>query len=55
MNKIEFVSEVGPELVELHELTDRELASVSGGGRKAGGGQQEYLVVTLKEVFVSSS
>jgi len=33
------------------ELPERELDTVAGG-RKAGGEQQEYLIVKLKEVFV---
>ena len=52
MNKVEFASETVPGPTEMRQLTESELASVIGG-RKAGGGQQEFLVVTLKEVFVS--
>jgi hypothetical protein len=34
------------------ELSEAELNTVLGG-RKAGGGQQEFLVVTMKEATVS--
>jgi hypothetical protein len=37
------------------ELPERELDQVAGGGgRKAGKGQQEYLVVKLEDLLVSS-
>ena len=35
------------------ELPERELDNVAGGGRKAGGDQQNYLVVKLKEVLIT--
>lgn len=34
------------------ELTDDELTMVSGG-RKSGEGQKDFLVVTLKEAFIT--
>jgi hypothetical protein len=38
------------------ELSDAQLKGIAGGvtNRKAGGGQQEYLKVTLEDVFISS-
>jgi hypothetical protein len=40
----------------LGELSDVQLDNVSGGitCRKAGGGQQEYLTVTMSDLLVSS-
>jgi len=34
------------------ELSEEQLEAVAGG-RKAGGGQQEYIKVTMKEIFIS--
>jgi hypothetical protein len=53
MNKIEFASKAFREPTGMRELTDSELAIVSGG-RKAGEGQKDFLVVTLKEVYVAN-
>jgi len=40
----------------LGELSDVQLDSVSGGitCRKAGGGQQEYLTITMSDLLISS-
>ena len=34
------------------QISDRELDKVTGG-RKAGEGQKDFLIVTMKEVFIS--
>jgi len=35
------------------ELPERELDTVAGGVRKAGGGQQEYLVAKLEDCLIT--
>jgi len=35
------------------ELSEQQLESVAGG-RKAGGGQQEYLVIKMNDVIITS-
>ena len=42
--------------LEVRELSDAEMNTVSGGltARKAGEGQKDFLIVTMKEAFISS-
>jgi hypothetical protein len=54
METREFTSKTVGHSADVRELTDHELDGVGGGGRKAGEGQREFLVVTVKEVFVTS-
>jgi hypothetical protein len=52
MDKCEFTSQTAGHATEVRELTAGELESVAGG-RKSGEGQKDFLVITMKEVFVS--
>jgi hypothetical protein len=54
MSKIETAMTSDADERNVGLLRDEELDAVVGGGRKAGGQQEQYLQLELKTVYVSS-